>query len=117
MFNFRQMSITQKLVVAFLGFGALVVLFGGVALAQLFEQGNIAVIGPLVLAGAAAAAGCLTVFVLFQRVVSARLRTLVGLTGELADGNTDVTIPAQKASDELLYLHYRQGEREHRHKH
>jgi methyl-accepting chemotaxis protein len=104
MFNFRQMSITQKLVVAFLGFGALVVLFGGVALAQLFEQGNIAVIGPLVLAGAAAAAGCLTVFVLFQRVVSARLRTLVGLTGELAGGNTDVIIPSQKASDELTVM-------------
>jgi HAMP domain-containing protein len=104
MFNFRKMSITQKLVAAFLGFGALVVAFGGMALAQLLEQANMAVILPLVLAGTAAAAGCLTVFVLFQRVVSARLRTLVGLTGELAGGNTDVTIPAQRASDELTVM-------------
>ena len=93
MFNFRNLSITQKLVAAFLGFGALVVVFGGVALAQLVERGDMAAIGPLVLAGAAAAAGCLTVFVLFQRVVSARLRTLVGLTGQLAAGKTDVAIP------------------------
>jgi methyl-accepting chemotaxis protein len=104
MFDFRNLSITQKLVAAFLGFGALVVIFGGIALAQLFERGDMAVIGPLMLAGAAAAAGCLTVFILFQRVVSARLRTLVGLTGQLAGGNTDVAIPAQKASDELTVM-------------
>ncbi len=104
MFNFRNLSITQKLVAAFLGFGALVVVFGGVALAQLVERGDMAAIGPLVLAGAAAAAGCLTVFVLFQRVVSARLRTLVGLTGQLAAGKTDVAIPPQHTSDELTVM-------------
>jgi methyl-accepting chemotaxis protein len=104
MINFNQLSITQKLVAAFLGFGALVAVFGGMAIFELFEQNNMAVIVPLVLAGASAATGCLAVFVLFQRVVSRRLKTLVGLTGELAAGRTEVKIPAQKASDELTVM-------------
>jgi methyl-accepting chemotaxis protein len=104
MFNFSRLSITQKLVVAFLGFGALVVAFGGVAMFQLLAQSNMAVIVPLVLAGASAAAGCLAVFTLFQRVVSQRLKTLVGLTGELAVGRTDVDIPAQNVADELTVM-------------
>ena len=104
MFNFSTMSITSKLVAAFLGFGALVIVFGGLALMQLLAQPNMAVITPLVLAGASAAAGCLSVFALFQRVVSARLKTLVGLTGELAAGRTDVVIPAQKVADELTVM-------------
>ena len=104
MFDFGKLSITQKLVAAFLGFGAVVVVFGGMAIAQLLAQGNMAVLVPLVLAGLAAAAGCLAVFVLFQRVVSLRLRTLVGLTAELAAGRTDVTIPAQQVSDELTVM-------------
>ena len=104
MFDFDKLSITQKLVAAFLGFGALVVVFGGMAIVPLLAQNNMAVLVPLVLAGAAAASGCLAVFVLFQRVVSMRLRTLVGLTGQLAAGRTDVTIPAQKASDELTVM-------------
>jgi len=104
MFNFSTMSITSKLVAAFLGFGALVIVFGGLALMQLLAQPDMAVITPLVLAGASAAAGCLSVFVLFQKVVSARLRTLVGLTGELAAGRTDVAIPAQKVADELTVM-------------
>ncbi|MNL64745.1 hypothetical protein D3C87_1889910 [compost metagenome] len=49
MFNFSQLSITQKLVAAFLGFGTLVVVFGGMAIMPLFEQNNMAVIVPLVL--------------------------------------------------------------------
>ena len=104
MFNFRKMSITHKLVAAFLGFGALVIVFGGMAIVPLFQQNNMAVIVPLVLAGASAAAGCLAVFVLFRRVVSSRLKTLVGLTGELAAGKTDVVIPAQKVADELTVM-------------
>ncbi|MGV8855202.1 MAG: methyl-accepting chemotaxis protein [Devosia sp.] len=104
MFNFAKFSITQKLVVAFLGFGALVVMFGGVALVQLLGQDNMAVIVPLILAGAAAAAGCLAVFVLFQRLVSMRLKTLVGLTAELAAGRTAVSIPAQHVTDELTVM-------------
>ncbi|HEY8576219.1 MAG TPA: methyl-accepting chemotaxis protein [Devosia sp.] len=101
---FNQLSITQKLVVAFMGFGALVIVFGGMALAQLLAQDNMAVIVPLVLAGASAALGCLAVFVLFSRVVSRRLKTLVGLTDELAAGRTDVVIPAQGVSDELTVM-------------
>ena len=104
MFNYRNFSITQKLVAAFLGFGALVVLFGGMAIYQLFTQDNTSVLIPLGLAGASAAAGCLTVFTLFQQVVSARLKTLVALTAQLAAGNTDVAIPAQKSSDELTVM-------------
>ena len=104
MFNFNRLSITHKLVAAFLGFGALVVIFGGMAIYQLFIQDNSAVLVPLVLAGAAAAAGCCTVFILFQRVVSARLKTLVALTAELAAGRTDVDIPVQKVSDELTVM-------------
>ena len=103
-FNFGKLSITQKLVLAFLGFGALVAIFGGMAIVQLLAQDNMVVIVPLVLAGAAAASGCLAVFVLFQRVVSRRLKTLVRLTGDLAAGTTDVDIPAQKASDELTVM-------------
>ena len=104
MFNFGKLSITQKLVAAFLGFGVLVVVFGGLAIVQLLAQDNMAVIVPLVLAGAAAGSGCVAVFVLFQRVVSMRLRTLVRLTGELAAGRTDVTIPGQKVADELTVM-------------
>ncbi len=104
MFNFGKLSITQKLVAAFLGFGVLVVVFGGLAIVQLLAQDNMAVIAPLVLAGAAAGSGCVAVFVLFQRVVSMRLRTLVRLTGELAAGRTDVTIPGQKVADELTVM-------------
>jgi methyl-accepting chemotaxis protein len=103
-FNLDKLSITQKLVAAFLGFGALVVVFGGMAIAPLLAQNNMAVLVPLVLAGAAAASGCLAVFVLFQRVVSSRLRTLVALTGELAAGRTDLAIPPQKVSDELTVM-------------
>ena len=101
---FSQLSITQKLVAAFLGFGVLVIAFGGYAILQLLAEGNMAVIVPLTLAGASAALGCLAVFALFQRVVSRRLRTLVGLTGELAAGKTDVAIPAQHVSDELTVM-------------
>ncbi len=101
---FSQLSITQKLVAAFLGFGVLVIAFGGYAILQLLAEGNMAVIVPLTLAGASAALGCLVVFALFQRVVSRRLRTLVGLTGELAAGRTDVAIPAQNVSDELTVM-------------
>tara|TARA_R110002124_G_scaffold133942_6_gene296503 strand:+ start:20166 stop:21650 length:1485 start_codon:yes stop_codon:yes gene_type:complete len=104
LFNFGKLSITQKLVAAFLGFGVLVVVFGGLAIVQLLAQDNMAVIAPLVLAGAAAGSGCVAVFVLFQRVVSMRLRTLVRLTGELAAGRTDVTIPGQKVADELTVM-------------
>jgi methyl-accepting chemotaxis protein len=104
MINFSRLSITQKLVAAFLGFGAMVVVFGGMAIFQLVAQSNMAVIVPLVLAGASAASGCLAVFILFQRVVSMRLKTLVGLTGELAAGRTEVEIPAQKVSDELTVM-------------
>tara|TARA_R110002020_G_scaffold38697_10_gene115959 strand:- start:639 stop:2123 length:1485 start_codon:yes stop_codon:yes gene_type:complete len=104
LFNFGKLSITQKLVAAFLGFGVLVVVFGGLAIVQLLAQDNMAVIVPLVLAGAAAGSGCVAVFVLFQRVVSMRLRTLVRLTGELAAGRTDVTIPGQKVADELTVM-------------
>ncbi|ODT68059.1 MAG: hypothetical protein ABS75_21790 [Pelagibacterium sp. SCN 63-23] len=102
--GFRQFSITQKLVLAFVGFGALVVGFGGYALAQLLAEGNVAIIGALVAAGAAAAAGCLSVFLLFRRVVAQRLATLVGITGALAAGQTDVHIPEQKAEDELTVM-------------
>ena len=101
---FSQLSITQKLVAAFLGFGVLVIAFGGYAILQLLAEGNMAAIVPLTLAGASAALGCLVVFALFQRVVSRRLRTLVGLTGELAAGRTDVAIPAQNVSDELTVM-------------
>nr|WP_314262675.1 methyl-accepting chemotaxis protein [uncultured Devosia sp.] len=104
MFDYRNFSITQKLVAAFLGFGALVLIFGGWAIYQLFQQDDMAVLVPLGLAGASAAAGCLTVFTLFERVVSARLETLVSLTAELAAGRTDVTIPTQKVSDELTVM-------------
>ena len=101
---FSQLSITQKLVAAFLGFGILVIAFGGYAILQLLAEGNMVVIVPLTLAGASAALGCLAVFALFQRVVSRRLKTLVGLTGELAAGKTDVAIPAQNVSDELTVM-------------
>ncbi|MGV8833649.1 MAG: methyl-accepting chemotaxis protein [Devosia sp.] len=104
MFDFSKLSITQKLVAAFLGFGALVAVFGGIVIYQLLAQDNMVVIVPLVLAGAAAASGCLAVFLLFQRVVSMRLKTLVGLTGELAAGRTNVDIPNQKVADELTVM-------------
>ncbi len=102
--RFGHLSITQKLVLAFMGFGALVVGFGGYALVQLLEQGEMAILLPLVAAGASAAAGCLAVFLLFQRVVSRRLATLVEITGVLTSGNTDVEIPVQKAKDELTVM-------------
>ncbi len=104
MFNFAKLSITHKLVAAFLGFGALVVVFGSLAIAPLLAQNNMGVLVPLILAGMAAAAGCLAVFVLFQRVVSMRLKTLVALTADLAAGRTDVAIPAQRDSDELTVM-------------
>lgn len=59
----------------------------------------------LILAGLGAAAGCLTVLAFFQKVVSARLNQLVGITGELTKGNTAVDIPAQKAQDELTVMY------------
>ncbi|MBE7733250.1 methyl-accepting chemotaxis protein [Devosia faecipullorum] len=102
--RFDSLSITQKLVLAFLAFGALVVGFGGYALAQLLSRGDMAVMVPLVIAGAAAAAGCLSVFLLFQRVVSRRLARLVEITGALTAGETEIEIPAQRARDELTVM-------------
>jgi methyl-accepting chemotaxis protein len=58
----------------------------------------------LILAGVGAAAGCLTVFLFFRKVVSARLNQLVTITGELAKGNTEVEIPTQKVQDELTVM-------------
>ncbi|WP_297111687.1 methyl-accepting chemotaxis protein [uncultured Devosia sp.] len=104
MSRFGQLSITQKLVLAFVGFGALVLGFGGVALAQLMAQGNMTVVALLAAAGASAAAGCLSVFLLFRGVVSKRLAALVDITGALTSGKTDVAIPAQKAQDELTVM-------------
>ncbi|MBJ3786858.1 methyl-accepting chemotaxis protein [Devosia sediminis] len=102
--RFGQLSITHKLVLAFLVFGVLVVGFGGVALVQLLAVGNMAIIAPLFAAGAAAAAGCLSVFLLFRKVVAQRLASLVQITGALTSGQTDVVIPAQKAQDELTVM-------------
>ncbi len=102
--RFGHLSITQKLVLAFMAFGALVVGFGGYALAQLLAQGDLAILLPLVAAGGAAAAGCLSVFLLFQRVVAKRLATLVEITGALTSGNTGIDIPAQKTQDELTVM-------------
>ena len=102
--RFSSLSITQKLVTAFVGFGALVVGFGGVALAQLLERGETGAVALLVAAGAAAAAGCLSVFLLFRTVVSKRLARLVEITGALTSGHTDVTIPAQRSQDELTVM-------------
>lgn len=58
----------------------------------------------LILAGIGAASGCLTVFLFFRKVVSARLAQLVTITGELAKGNTKVDVPAQKVEDELTVM-------------
>src|SRR5690606_458974 len=102
--GFGRLSITHKLVFAFLGFGAPVIGFGGYALARLLELGNMEIILPLMAAGAAAAAGCATVFMLFQRVVSRRLAALVGITGALTAGDTRIEIPAQQAQDELTVM-------------
>ena len=102
--RFSSLSITQKLVSAFVGFGALVVGFGGVALAQLLALGNTGIVALLVAAGAAAAAGCLSVFLLFRTVVSKRLARLVEITGALTSGRTDVVIPAQQSQDELTVM-------------
>src|SRR5690606_27498517 len=46
-------------------------------------------------------AGCVSVFLLFRRVVAMRLAKLVEITGALTSGRTDVTIPAQAAQAEL----------------
>ncbi|MFC3703647.1 methyl-accepting chemotaxis protein [Devosia honganensis] len=102
--GFGRLSITHKLVFAFLGFGAPVIGFGGYALVRLLELGNMEIILPLMAAGAAAAAGCATVFMLFQHVVSRRLAALVGITGALTAGDTRVEIPAQQAQDELTVM-------------
>lgn len=59
----------------------------------------------LLLAGLGAALGCLTVFLFFRKVVAARLIQLVGITAELAKGNTEVQIPAQQVSDELTVMY------------
>ncbi|WP_338720764.1 methyl-accepting chemotaxis protein [Devosia sp. XK-2] len=104
MSRFGQLSITHKLVLAFVGFGIPVLGFGGFALAKLVAQGDVAVMVPLMVAGAAAAAGCLSVFLLFRKVVSSRLAELVEITGALTAGNTDVSIPAQSARDELTVM-------------
>ncbi|RYE55402.1 MAG: hypothetical protein EOP20_10375, partial [Hyphomicrobiales bacterium] len=58
----------------------------------------------LILAGVGAASGCLTVFIFFRKVVSARLHQLVTITGELAKGNTEVEVPTQKVQDELTVM-------------
>ncbi|MCS6762436.1 MAG: HAMP domain-containing protein [Candidatus Devosia symbiotica] len=50
------------------------------------------------------ASGCLAVFILFQRAVSARLKILVNLTGKLTAGRTDVNISVQKIVDELTVM-------------
>jgi methyl-accepting chemotaxis protein len=104
MHRFGQLSVTHKLVLAFLVFGILVIGFGGVGLTQLLAEGNMAIIAPLLAAGAAAAAGCLTVFLLFRTVVAKRLDQLVAITGALTAGQTGVAIPAQKAQDELTVM-------------
>ena len=59
----------------------------------------------LVFAGFGAASGCFAVFLLFRKVVAARLQQLVGITSELAKGNTEIEIPAQKAEDELTVMY------------
>ncbi|MBJ7578532.1 hypothetical protein JHC09_11630 [Devosia sp. MC532] len=104
MARLRQSSITQKLVGVFLVFGALVLVFGGGALFELYRQGNTSVIAWLVLAGASAAAGCTAVFFFFQRLVAQRLRTLVGITAALTSGNREIAIPKQTTNDELTVM-------------
>jgi methyl-accepting chemotaxis protein len=104
MHRFGQLSVTHKLVLAFLVFGILVIGFGGVGLYQLLAEGNMAIIAPLMAAGAAAAAGCVTVFLLFRTVVAKRLDQLVEITAALTAGQTGVAIPAQKAQDELTVM-------------
>jgi len=59
----------------------------------------------LILAGLGAASGCFAVFLLFRKVVAARLQQLVGISAELAKNNTEVEIPAQKAQDELTVMY------------
>lgn len=102
--RFHRLSITQKLALSFAAFGALVIGFGGMALLQLLEQGLTDIVAWLVAAGAAAAAGCVSVYLLFRQVVARRLATLVGITSALTSGKTDVEIPAQKAKDELTVM-------------
>ena len=101
---FQTLSIPGKLVAAFLVFGVPVVIFGGLALHALFQAGQTTAMAMLMVAGAAAALGCLSVFLLFQRLVAARLRTLVGITGALAAGDTAVAIPPQTLNDELTVM-------------
>ncbi len=72
-------------------------------LAQLAQDRVFAMV-TLVLAGTAAALGCLTVFLFFQRIVAARLNTLVKITAALTSGRTDIVIPKQKVSDELTVM-------------
>lgn len=69
------------------------------------DTAQLVAIVTLLLAGIGAAAGCFTVFMFFRKVVAARLIQLVGITAELAKGNTEVQIPAQKVSDELTVMY------------
>jgi methyl-accepting chemotaxis protein len=68
------------------------------------RQAQFLSLASLVLAGTGAAAGCLTVFLFFLRLVSARLRALVEITGALTAGQTDIDIPTQKMQDELTVM-------------
>ncbi len=75
------------------------------------EQGLVALrgaqtlaIATLIIAGISAAAGCGVVFLLFQRLVAARLGTLVRITEALAAGDTTVTIPRQSMDDEIKVM-------------
>jgi methyl-accepting chemotaxis protein len=61
-------------------------------------------IATLTIAGIGAAVGCGVVFLLFQKLVAARLRTLVGVTKALVAGDTSVTIPEQSMDDELKVM-------------
>ena len=61
-------------------------------------------IATLIVAGVGAAAGCGVVFLLFQRLVAARLRTLVGVTKALVAGDTSVSIPNQSMDDEIKVM-------------
>jgi methyl-accepting chemotaxis protein len=68
------------------------------------RQAQTLAVATLVVAGLGAAAGCGVVFLLFQRLVAARLRTLIGITEALMAGKTDVSIPPQTMDDELKVM-------------
>jgi methyl-accepting chemotaxis protein len=68
------------------------------------RQAQTLAVATLVVAGLGAAAGCGVVFLLFQRLVAARLRTLIGITKALMAGKTDVSIPPQTMDDELKVM-------------